>query len=448
MKWFTYCSDTSTVDREKGRWRAKTTHKKPPTYGRQPAFGLLLHSDDADDPVTDDDVKQLTKDPLVSQIFPGGYFILPSDDMEGDVIITANDDYTVLPDQAIPETPLLRIIDNEEIREVNLRQRYNDCRSLVKAVGCTSCPDKGLRCITRAFGPGQSFDHANFDKHADDDTAKELFKNRKTKIGAFTYISPKLTIPEDHTFVPSYRHYADHDFSRIEENSSNISEANAKAADGRAFKKKQCSKCPLKTACSNYRSCAGAYPSDEEMTKAILASWETKLKEGPFEPWQFWAIARAAGRTGRYRKKSVTLQGLRHTRHGWVAEIWRSKCDVSHLTDISSYKELQDLFDLPDEERVKEYVGWQRPEDDRAVALYLILTEQNRSRMHRGGWGGDYYTLVHKRLDGNGVNVQFGGPRYMRYRIDVCTYADYRREIGVHFGVQQARIRPNAYAND
>ena len=451
MKWFTYCGNVDTVERPANQGRTHSSHaKRRWRSGKQQSFGLLLHSDDEKEPITDDDVRGLLRDPVVEKFFPNGYFVLPADN-ETDLIITSSTGFAVLPDKALPETPLLRIVDEERIHEIDLRQRYNNCRSLVKAMGCEHCPDQGVKCFKRDLAPEFATLGTEFGNQPDDDTAKELLKNRVTKIGNFTYISPKLTIPENHVFVPSFRHYADHDFERIAENSSVIAEANKKAADGRRFKKKQCVKCPIKSACSSYRSCRGAYPPSEEMVKQILAKWEPKLKDGPFEPWQFWAIARGGGSLGKWQRKEVILTGLNHHyRDGWRAEIWRSKCDVSHLTDFTDYKKLQEVFtNLPDEPRVKEYQpGWGRPENDLAVALYLQLTKQSRSLIHRGGWGGDYYSLISKDLNNSGVSVRFGGPRYHRHKVEIDTFADYRREIGYRLGVQQELVRIGGHANN
>lgn len=443
MKWFTYCGNIDTVHSSANSWRKMSSHaKRRHWHSRtQQAFGLLLHSDDEKEPVTDDDVKSLLRDPVVAKFFPNGYFVLPAEN-ETDVIITASTGFAVLPDQAMPETPLLRIVDDDSAHSVDLRQRYNNCRSLVKAMGCEHCPDRGIKCFKRDLAPEFAALGLEFGQQPDDDLAKKLLVNRETKIGAFTYISPKLTIPENHIFVPSYRHYADHDFARIAENSETISEANRKAADGRQFKKKQCIRCPIKDVCSNYRSCVGPYPPSNEMVRRILAKWDECLKEGPFEPWQFWAIARSGGRLGKWQRKEVILTGLNHRRDGWRAEIWRSKCDVSHLTNFTDYRELQTVFNLPDETRVNESKPyWSRPDNDLAVALYLMLTEQRRSRMHRGGWGGEYYSLISKSLTRDGVEVRFGGPRYHRHKVDIDTFADYRREIGYDLGVSQETVR-------
>lgn len=449
MKWFTYCGNTSTVQRPADRWRKKTSHAKR-RWRSSPSqdFGLLLHSDDANDPITDDDVRGLLKDPVIEEFFPNGYFVLPAE-TEGDVVITASEDYAVLPDHARSETPLLRIVDEDVIHEVDLRQRYNDCRSLIKAVGCGHCPDKGLACFQRGLPMEHRTTATTFGNRSDDETAKELLKNRVTKIGGFTYISPKLTVPEDHVFVPSYRHYEDHDFSRIDENSADIAAANKKAADGRQFRKKQCSKCPIRTECSAYRSCAGAYPPQEEMAQQILAEWESKLKDGPFEPWQFWVIARAGGREGKHLRKRVILQGLEHTTRGWRANVWRAKCQIKLLTSFTDYKELQSVFNLPDEDTVKRDAPyWGRPENDQAVALYLLLTDQDRSLRRGGGWGGDRYSIPSKDLTNDGVTIRFAGPRWIGRSEDIKTFADYRREVGYYFGVRQERIRLDGHAND
>lgn len=449
MKWFTYCGNVDTVQAPMTSWRKKASHAAKSWRSKsQKGLGLLLHSDDEADPVTDADVKALVADPLMAEFFPDGYYVLPADN-GSDLIVTASTSFTVLPDRATPETPLLRIINDDEIYSVDLRQRYNNCRSLVKAVGCTHCPDQGVKCFKRDLSPEQVAYGTEFLYQPDDELAKELLKSRKTKIGPFTYVSPKLTIPENHVFVPSFRHYEDHDFGMIEENSESISEARKKAADGQQFKKKQCSKCPIRKACDSYRTCAGPYPPQEEMAQQILAEWESKLKDGPFEPWQFWVIARAGGREGKYLRKQVILQGLEHTSRGWRANVWRAKCDIRLLTSFTDYKDLQAVFNLPDEDTVKRDAPyWGRPESDQAVALYLLLTETDRSLRRGGGWGGDRYSIPSKDLTNDGVTIRFSGPRWIGYSHDIHTFADYRREVGYRFGVRQERVRLGGHSND
>lgn len=451
MKWFTYCSNYNTVDKEANKWRTNAVHRKSPRYGYRlgrVAFGLLLHSDDEADPITNDDVTSMLRNETLEQLFPKGYFVMPADS-EGDLIISASDGFSILPDAADLDTPLLQIVHQDEIQTVNLRQRYNACRSLIKAMGCEHCPEKGIACLKRSL-PG---DHGpialEHDDRSDDEEAKKILKNRKTKIGAFTYISPKLTIPENNTFVPSFRHADDHDFSQININSEKISSGVKKAADGRQFKKKHCSGCALRPECNSYRSCVGPYGSDEKIAKHVLASYESKLKEGPFEPWQFWAIARGGGSEGMWRRKNVVLHGLRHTSYGWVAEVWRRKTDLSSLTTFTNYEALRDVFhSLPDEKRVKERPDyWTQPDNDVITALYLRLTEHSRSNRHRGGWGGNYYGLLYKALENNEVTVQFSGPGYTRHRIRVATFAHFYGEIDYHIGAPQDIVRIGAYRN-
>lgn len=443
MKWFTYCNNTDTVHRESNAWRSNTTHKRPYSWNRSD-FGLLLQSDDEEDPITEADITALTGDPVLTELFPNGYFVMPIEDRDGAQIITAAESYVALPDRAQLSTPLLRVVAENASHTVSLRQRYNDCRSLVKAIGCADCPDKGLTCIRRAL-PVDATDL--IESKADDDDAKELLKNRVTKLGPFTYVSPKLTIPAGHVFVPSYRHYMDHDFAQIADNSTQISAATKKAAVNKRFRKENCSRCPLQRVCDNHRNCMGPYPSEEVMAAAVLEEYAAKLAAGPFKPWQFWAIARGGGYLGQYQRKAVVLHGLEWaspwaSESGWRAEVWREKCDLSRLTSFTDYDELREIFTgLPDEQRAKENPYWGRPENDLAVALYLRLTEQTRSVVHRGGWGGDYYSLLYKTLRNDCVTVRFAGPRYYRHPADIRNFADYYSQINLRLGHSQEQVR-------
>lgn len=450
MKWFTYCGNEHTGS-TKGYQGSYTQHNRRSRYSfNRGHLGLLLHSDDETDPITDADVALFVQDPVIKELFPDGCFALPGE-LENDVIVTPSTTYTLLPDKATIETPKLRIVYDDVIQDVDLRQRYNSCKSLIKAIGCESCDERGVPCLKRAVGDDVP---TQFNQSKDEDDVKELFKNRVTKAGPFTYISPRLTIPEKHYFVPSLRHYEDHDFGMIQTNGEKIGANNTGRAEYLRFKKQQCSKCPLQKSCGAYRHCVGPYPSEEEMAKQIIANNLNRFGDG-FNEWQFWAVARSGNFRSRYNRYEITIHGMERSYRGmspaWRAVIFRTKTRIRRVTEIDNYEELRRLFpELPDEETAKRLpYHWGRPENDVASALYLRLTEFSESaRSFSAGWGRISYGILSKRLNNDHVRVRYCGPRYERHDSNMDSFAKFFDEISSHIGVSQTRVRETGYSND
>lgn len=460
MKWFTYCGNEQTGDDKRGYGRrgGYTTHRRR-RYNRynRGHLGLLLHSDDENDPITEEDIQSLMKTPEIETLFPNGYYILPGQE-EGNVIITASSEYTTLPDKALLETPKLRIVYDDEAppEEIDLRTRYNGCTSLIKAVGCEHCDLRGMACLKQSLGKDIKLE--NFGRGKDEDDIKELLKNRKTKIGAFTYISPRLTIPDRHYFVPSLRHADDHDFSMIDTNSANIGARNKEIAVHQRFKKKHCSVCPVQKNCGAYRSCRGPYPSEAEIAKRFIDEHLPSIENSELlKPWQFWAVARCGNYRARYNRYEITIHGLeKHYRYGqagWRAVVFRTKRDLCRVTEIDNYEELRKLFpNLPDEETALKYPeNWGRPKNDIATALYLRLTDfSETTRRFSAGWGKTTYGILSKRLENHYVQVQYCGARYERHATELKNFADFFSQISHKLGVPQQVVndRSNAYAYD
>ncbi len=461
MKMFTYAGNVSTGD--KNKWSKKVVHRSRryrwwggTSAKGAPAIALLLHTDDTNDPITDKDLADFAKSDVVKRLFPNGFIATPSDVVESDWLLSASAKYAELPDAAQLDSPKLRVLMDDVIQDIDLRQRYNNCRSLLKAVGCNECPEKGMACLSRELSVQAR--ETLPDRAEDEDTFKETLKNRKTTVGAFTYISPSLTIPDDHHFVPSLRHYEDHDFENIETNSEKISEKNKRTAADRKFKQENCSRCPLQKSCTSFRSCAGPYPSSDLITAEVMETWRERIEvPKPFEPWQFWALARSGGLEGKYRRSAnsrygVTLHGLdHHYRDGWRVVLWRSRTEFARLTDISDYETLRGIFPgLPDTKEDAERRGIVRPENNAAIALYLMLTEHSRSMRYRGGWGGDYYGILYKSLGESGTHIRFCGPRYSRHSTTIDSYAKFYAEITHRIGVKQIPVRTGlkVYSND
>jgi hypothetical protein len=445
MKWFTYCGHLATghtIKTYRGGQRERVTHAKDRHDSRAEGdLGLLFHSTDENDPITAAELLAAAKDPVVEELFPNGCYVQPAED--GDWILTDSSKYAVLPDQASLHSPSMLMLNNEgEVHEVNLRDRFDNCLELIKILGCANCPKRGAVCLREASTALAQREEPLFTAaHSDEDTAKELLLSRKTKVGNFTYISPMLTIPEGDIFVRGLRHPNDHDFGMIDANSESRGEASKLAAERRAFRKKQCGKCPVRAGgCHADFDCAGAYPPDAEISQRVLARWEPLIAEGPFTPWQFWAIARSGNRPStykvdRYRRYSVRLHGLTHTyRNGWSAIISRDKCEPGKLKVTSDYTLLQQLFDLPEtEERAAIWAKRpEGPEGDMAAALYLHLTEYERSSRQRrsGGWGGGApWGILSKTLYADHVSIVWHGPSYSGWSQTISKWSDVFQHI-------------------
>lgn len=455
MKWFTYCGSQRTDERYSS-WSKSTSHRARYSWNRRKRdLALLLHSDDDDDPITEDDVQQLLKNELIQTLYPNGYYVLPGEE-EGQVIISASPAYASHPDDATIETPRLKIVYDHErpAVEVDLRTVYNKCTSLVKAVGCEHCELVGTACLTKHVTNAEPV--SVFQTTHDEDDYKEMFKNRVTKIGPFTYISPRLTIPELHYFVPSLRHPEHHDFTQIDVNSAAIGKRNKEVAKDLRFKRTHCRVCPLKGACHAYRSCRGPYPTAAEISKQIIAEYEDVLQNSSgFLPWQFWVVARAGNYRTKYERKEVVIHGMETaTRYGrlqWRAVIYRAKSDLRRITEIDNYDELRKLFpNLPDEQTALAMPRiWGRPSNDVAVALYLRLLDYTHTRRSfRSGWGRTSYGILAKRLEDNCVRVTYCSERYERYATDIESFAQFFEQIDYKLGVAQKSINPDAYSND
>ena len=196
MKWFTYC-DLSDYAHD-------YEHK----------FALIFGSDCNDEPVTPEEVRILVADPKVRDALGSVFFAYSTHTHSSTFFILSRETWLLpLPDHATLDTPSAAMYVHGVRREYNLKQRYADCRSLFKAVGCAKCPDNGDTCRARQIEEAYVKDPEN---HGIDKTD---FKHKVTKIGDFTFASPVMT----HTcgrrggfFQKAYRSIKQHDFKQID----------------------------------------------------------------------------------------------------------------------------------------------------------------------------------------------------------------------------------------
>jgi hypothetical protein len=201
-------------------------------------------------------------------------------------------------------------INGAEYKTINLQECYQTCTRMEKLV--VGCPD----CLTNNLSSGCAFKHA-YTSHPPNSLLHlrgvDTFINRKTSIGDFTYISPRLTREEP--FQKNCRKFDAHDFTNIEHWSNIAKEANTTKARVNRFIKNTCSQCHVQPVCfaqygnlkKDVKWCAGHYPkeeesliqkllettkitySDEELTRLVNVEARNiyKLPTGEFVMWDF-----------------------------------------------------------------------------------------------------------------------------------------------------------------
>jgi hypothetical protein len=435
LKWFTYVNQEKSHEHRHGRSRRigyRSTSSPP---------GFLFGTDDGT-PLTDEDLSSIAFDPQLTEMMDGGFYMLPQDD--GTVIITDSHEYAELPDQASTDEPPVKLVSKGVLYNVNLHQRFNDCREVIKlSLGCAECPYRGVTCLKRSL-PVTEDPVIDGPPAIDKEKAADKLRHGKTIVGGFTFASPMMTIPKDFNFTPKWRHPSEHDFSTINY-WKEIRGAGAKTgAEYRRFKRDQCSACPLKNACSAHRTCSGKYPSEEQMLKETLELWLPRIEKAPFEPWQFWALARAAGRSGKLNKKQretrhyrrhIMLSGLVWDNYnGFRAEVWYTRRPTGAAFTSTNYGQLTELFELPTSEKGSDYSYLGRtPERNYALMYWLLSLEIHRKHI-RGGWGGRIVEVASRRLTDRTVDVEWMdhyGIRGNRYSHSVQVYSLNTLFIGV-----------------
>lgn len=186
-------------------------------------------------------------------------------------------------------------------------------------------------------------------------TMQDVLKNRKTQVGGWTYISPRLTASA--SFAKSLRPAHDHDFLEIKRRSEHVKQGLAERNRRSTFKKTVCPKCICNPHCNKVStyyskrytrkwdwhqiSCKGVYPKNE---KACTVAMYKNLKGTQWRKWSPELLARIAVNSGttnmRYSRRIAVLgmspDGsvvLRSKVNNNV--LWRSK-DAAEVSDVLS----------------------------------------------------------------------------------------------------------------
>lgn len=302
---------------------------------------------------------------------------------------------------------------------VSLRQRYDDCLSLFKAVGCRSCPDRGLKCL----GEGAGFTPPDrFYDPKDDEVTLELLEKQYAKLGGFEFVSPSATRVKNE-FASKFRHYWEHSFEMIDQNAEELSERAEKAAESRAFKRNQCSKCVISNSCEAFRHCKGPYPDLQQIIEQSCAEFYTALDKSAWPQWQLWEIGRNMGLTAKHSRWHVMLAGLTlQGNQGIVPKVTRAKLDISDYK-LATYEEIAKVFDLAktEEDSVPPVT-----DPELIATLWLALNSHNAHKKY--GWG-SYRHVCGIGINAAHVSIQWTNGKYLHGVDEIEKVADIAKRL-------------------
>lgn len=317
------------------------------------------------------------------------------------------------PDKAPLEGADLSFFINDTAHTLNLRQRYNQCLSLFKVVGCADCPDRGMKCLSE--GVGFELPNQLSPAHQAEDLWDHMRENFP-KLGEFTLVKPGSTRTE--SFSKSIRPYWQHDFDEMEKNTKQRSEASTQGAETKKFKKTQCSKCPIKDSCSQASHCKGAYPPESDIIDMSSRRLTAELKKSVWPEWQLWEIARHMGETAKHSRWNIILTGLTiQGSDGIHATVHRAKGSITQYNGLKTYEDIAATFKLAKTKKdVKARAGPVKDSNLRAI-LWLAL---KTGRGHQSyGWGCRRY-ITGVGCDDHKVSVLWTNGSYLSsYTTDI-----------------------------
>jgi hypothetical protein len=375
----------------------------------------------------------IAKDPGIIAFFPNGYFLravngragIPSyygrpaqpAVPPGETLVSSVLDAD-LPDEATIETVPIRFFKNGIEYTINLRDRYNQCLSLFKAVGCRVCPERGAVCLSQASGTIPAYT----DVPLDAETMLEGLTGSKLVIAGHEFVHPTSTRTEE--FSKKLRRYNEHDFDAVADNDKKRSERATDAAETKKFKKTQCVKCVIKNSCDRSKWCKGAYPPEQDIIVQSEARLTAALKKSAWPEWQLWEVARHMSDTAKHSRWQIVLTGLKlQGADGLVATVHRAKGSITEYGKIKTYEEIAKVFNLAltEEDALAAKRGPVTDPKLRAV-LWLTLTTSHARR--GGGWGGSRQYITGVGCNDLYVTAQWTNGTYVGSVCDLKEVAD------------------------
>ena len=322
-----------------------------------------------------------------------------------------------MPDEApLGAAPVVFYKDGEKI-EVNLRQRYNQCLSLFKAVGCNQCPEKGLPCLSEGAGRpiGQNGSAA-----IDSDDLLEKLKKTKPEIGGYAFVHPSLT--KRKTFSKAIRSWWEHSFDEIDSNKKELSRNSSNAAQTKKFKKTYCSVCPIQSGCDRARSCKGPYPRENVLIQESVAALNEVVKTSPLKPWQIWELNARVGDRAKHSRWEVVLMGVQYKKDvGLVPCVFRAKTSIVEYQNLKTYEDIAAVFNLA----TKEEDAAPAPTDQKRLALWWQALQ-----LH--GWGKRGWAprfVIGAAARNEKVSVHWAHNRYLGWDTSLFGFGDISSQI-------------------
>lgn len=347
------------------------------------------------------DVEKVAALPELAKIFSNGYFVTQVGDKNPEArswygyhgngrseppekkfhVLVSTHLAQQEPDKAPLEGADLRFFIDGKPHALNLRQRYNQCLSLFKAVGCSHCPDRGMKCLSE--GVGFELPQRLSPAHQEEDLWDHMRENFP-KLGEFTLVKPGST--RTAAFSKAIRSYWEHDFDEIEKNAKKRSEASSDGAATKKFKKTQCVKCVIKDSCDRSKWCKGAYPPLEEIVEMSDRRLTEELRKSHWPEWQLWEVARHVGETAKHSRWNIILTGLTiQGSDGIHATVHRSKGSITQYGGLKTYEDIAKMFKLAlTEDKVP---GRRGPVKDRNLRAVLWLALKTGRGHQSYGWG-------------------------------------------------------------
>lgn len=390
MRWFTFCNMTVQQD----------------GLTRNPSSVALLFGHDEADAV-DTDISEteaitIAKDVCTSGLFgPSVYARL----WFGSLIVSSDPEHVPLPANGKQDdVEILHVNVTGDVRKIKLRDHYNACRSLLKAIGCHLCPSNGNACLLNA--PELATTGVFARKPGD---IKNRLKHGKTKLGEYTYASPVMTKSED--FDSGLRGPGDHDFSQIERWTEMRGPAAKKAAVSRSFRKTNCTRCPLGKVCKQFKYCKGPYPPEPEIIKQVMDLWAPRIATWTQPEWQLWELAYWAGAKRKMDRYDTILAGPEWSGNRWVITVRRTHESAGEHRRYALYAEVQKLYDLPTEDVSRD--GTRNGYFSDASKALWLMSQNIRYKDVRAMFGYSNRSVAARVLTTSGVDIMWAGRKHL-----------------------------------
>lgn len=334
--------------------------------------------------------------------------------------------------------------DNYRLKQLN--EEYYDCTLPAKFMGdCTACFDK------EEFNPGKltpcslrKIYDLRTDPPGDTEELLDKFKNRKTKISDFTYLSPALTHPSEAFFAPRLRSFQAQSFNAIDTNAKDKHDAASTKSMTDRKEREVCAKCFVQDACQSYyhnyrrsavRYCSAYYPRKVDTVNQIL-----RKVDSPFSRKEILTLLHNGGElTKRYAggyRAAASLQLNPYSYHQDKKLCFRVqglRNDVPLLV-TADYKEAIDVLE--------KYCGavhsppeWAEKllHKNEFFAMLYELLARTYSATHTNGWHHTSYRVAYHSLSYNAVETTY----WQGSRGDTLPWSATIRDLSdiyLHFG--------------